>query len=423
MSKTMNRRTFLAATGAAGAGVYFGALPLRYARGAGKITIGTEAGSPYDTFYRKHAAEFTTKTGVEVAFNAIPHDNIRQQFVQDALSGAGGFDVYIADQVWLPEFYEKGFISDISGQLSDADKADFSKTAIETVSYKGAIVALPIMVHNCAMYYRTDLLDAAGIKAPPKTWDEYRQFAKATTKDGVWGTHDPVEAGHRGRDPPAMPSTSRPAATSSTPPASRRIDTDAGHAALEFMTEMVFTDKAAPRGVLELSDMQGVWLDGKLALAAGLAVPLLAVEGPARRRQGHDRHRAGQSQPGGTVYSWGFCAAAGSKNPEAAVEWVKWSTEHRHARTPSARTWINPVPRASAIEKITGRHEHRRQRQGGDRRVRRIGRRRKVHDMVPQYSQLLDVLGIMQSGVMSKAMSLDDALKDGQARAEEIMKG
>ena len=69
-----------------------------------------EAGSPYDTFYKKHAAEFTKASGVEVEFISIPHDNIRQQFVLDALSGAGGFDVYIADQVWLPEFYQKGFI-------------------------------------------------------------------------------------------------------------------------------------------------------------------------------------------------------------------------------------------------------------------------------------------------------------------------
>ena len=74
-----------------------------------------EAGSPYDTFYRAHAGEFTEASGVEVEFISIPHDNIRQQFVLDALSGAGGFDVYIADQVWLPEFYEKGFIRELSG--------------------------------------------------------------------------------------------------------------------------------------------------------------------------------------------------------------------------------------------------------------------------------------------------------------------
>ena len=131
MKKYVSRRQFLTGTAAAGAGLYLGARPLRFARAAGdKITIGTEAGSPYDTFYKKHAAEFTKATGVDVAFNAIPHDNIRQQFVQDALSGAGGFDVYIADQVWLPEFFEKGFIADISGSLTDADDIEVPATLL-----------------------------------------------------------------------------------------------------------------------------------------------------------------------------------------------------------------------------------------------------------------------------------------------------
>ena len=49
------------------------------------------------------------------------------------------------------------------------------------MTYQGALVALPIMVHNCAMYYRTDLFEKAGLKAPPTTWDEYRDFAKKTT--------------------------------------------------------------------------------------------------------------------------------------------------------------------------------------------------------------------------------------------------
>ena len=88
------------------------------------------------------------------------------------------------------EFYQKGFIKDLSGNVTDADRSDFSKTALETVTYQGALVALPIMVHNCAMYYRTDLFEKAGLSAPPASWDEYRAFAKKTTDTsaGVWGT-------------------------------------------------------------------------------------------------------------------------------------------------------------------------------------------------------------------------------------------
>ena len=169
MNKNWTRRSILKGSAA---GMMAASLPMpfisRAMAASGKIVVGMEAGSPYDTFYKKHAPEFTAASGVTVEFISIPHDNIRQQFVLDALSAAGGFDVYIADQVWLPEFYEKGFIRDLSSLISDADRSDFSKTALETVTYKGVPVALPVMVHNCAMYYRTDLFEKAGLSAPPE---------------------------------------------------------------------------------------------------------------------------------------------------------------------------------------------------------------------------------------------------------------
>ena len=421
MSLKVSRRQLLKGTAAVGAGLAFGATPLRYARAAGgKITIGTEAGSPFDTFYKKHAAEFTKATSVEVEFNAIPHDSIRQQFVQDALSGAGGFDVYIADQVWLPEFYEKGFIADISSQLTDADKADFSKTAIETISYKGAIVALPIMVHNCAMYYRTDLLQAAGLSAPPASWDEYREFAKKLTKDGVWGTmilsKQGIEAATRlnsfyqqaGAD--IVDASGKPT-----------IDTDAGHAALEFMTKMVFEDKAAPEGVLELPDMQGGWLDGKIALAPVWPYLYSLSQKPLGGKFAIAT-APGLKRPAGTVYSWGFTAAAGSKNPEAAAAWVKWATDTDQLYN-FGKEWLNPVPRKSAIDKVTADSSISDSDKAAIAAFAASAAAGTSMPMIPQYSQLLDILGIIQSSVMSKAATIDAALKDGQARAEEAMKG
>ena len=124
------------------------------------------------------------------------------------------------------------------------------------------------MVHNCALYYRTDLFEKAGLSGLPANWDEFRDFARKTTDGpaGVWGTlvasKQGIEASTRlhslyqqaGGD--LLDADGRPT-----------INSDAGRAALEFMTALVFEDKAAPEGVLELTDMQGLWLEGKLAMA------------------------------------------------------------------------------------------------------------------------------------------------------------
>jgi multiple sugar transport system substrate-binding protein len=386
---------------------------------SGKIVVGMEAGSPYDAYYKARAQAFADATGVTAEFQAIPHDNIRQQFVQDALSGGGSFDVYIADQVWLPEFYQKGFIKDLSGSVSDADKADFSKTAIETVTYDGALVALPIMVHNCAMYYRTDLFEKAGIAGPPKSWDEYRDFAKKTTDaaNGIFGTmvcsKQGIEAATRlhafyqqaGGD--LLDASGAPT-----------INSDAGRAALEFMTALV-ADGSAPEGVLELPDMQGRWLEGKLAMAPVWPYLYSLSKQPLGGKFAITTS-PGLTNPGGTVYSWGFAAASGSKNPDAAIEFIKWATNTDQLYG-FGKEWLNPVPRASAIDLIKGDASI----SDGDKAAiegfATSAAAGKSMTMVPQYSQLLDILGIMQSGVMSKAMTIDQALSEGQTRAEEAM--
>lgn len=41
------------------------------------------------------------------------------------------------------------------------------------------------------MYYRTDLFEAAGLEAPPKTWDELLEYAKKLTTSTVYGVNLP----------------------------------------------------------------------------------------------------------------------------------------------------------------------------------------------------------------------------------------
>lgn len=411
---TLTRRGLLQGTAATALGL---SLPMPFISktlaASGKITVGMEAGSPYDTFYRAKAPEFTAATGVEVEFQSIPHDAMRQQFVLDSMSGAGGFDIYIADQVWLPEFFEKGFIREVSGLYSDADRSDFTKTALDTVTHKGAQVALPIMVHNCAMYYRKDL-----VSAPPTTWDEYRAMAKEATGGDVFGTmicsKQGIEAATRlhsfyqqaGGD--LLDADGKPT-----------INSDAGRAALEFMTSLVFEDKSAPEGVLELPDMQGRWLEGKLALAPVWPYLYSLSKEPLGDTFGIAT-APGLTNPGGTVYSWGFAGAAGAKNIEGADEFLKWATS-TDCLYAFGKEWLNPVPRASAIDLIAADAAISDADKAAIAAFATSAAAGKSMTMVPQYSQLLDVLGVMQSGVMSKAMTIDQALADGQTRAEAAM--
>jgi multiple sugar transport system substrate-binding protein len=123
-----------------------------------------------------------------------------------------------------------------------------------------------------------------------------------------------------------------------------------------------------------------------------------------------------------TCYSWGFCAASGSKNPDAAVEWVKWSTSG-DVLADFAKTWVNPVPRTSSIERVKADPSVSAEDKAAIETFARSAAGSKTMNMVPQYSQLMEVMAVIISGVMSKAKSPDEALKEAQAKAEEIMAG
>jgi multiple sugar transport system substrate-binding protein len=407
----------LKASAAAGLGLTFPMPFIGKSLAAGTITVGVEAGSPYEKFYGERAAAFTQATGFEVAFNAIPHDNIRQQFALDAMSAAGGFDVDIADQPWLPEFAEKGFIIDLTDKIDAADKADFAGRALDTVSWGGKLYALPIIVHNCAMYYRSDLLQGAG----PSTWAEYRDWAKQLTKDGVYGTliagKQDIEATTRlqsfiqqaGGD--ILDANNKPS-----------FDSDAGHAACEFMLSFA-ADESIPPGVLAYSDMMGLWLDGKLAMAPMWPHMYATSKDPnSSKIVGKVKLDIPPGNPDrvATAYSWGFCAASGSKNPDAAIEWVKWSTS-TELLADFGKTWLNPVPRASSIELVKSDTSISDEDKAAIETFARSAAGSKTMNMVPQYSQLMEVMAVIISGVMSKAKTPDEALKEAQVKAEEIM--
>ena len=291
-----------------------------------------------------------------------------------ALSGAGGFDVYIADQVWLPEFYEKGFIRDLSGLYTDADKADFSKTAIETVTYDGALVALPIMVHNCAMYYRTDLFEAGCRRHDLGRVSRLRQDGRRAAS---LGHHGLLQAGHRGRDPaPLVLSAGGRRSARGRRHADDQLRCRPGRARVHDVAGV--RGQVGARGRARTARHAGPLARGQAGDGAGLAVPLLAQQGAARRQVRH-RHRARPHEPRRHRLFVGLCRRQRRQEPRRRRRVHQVGDEHRHA----LRLWQGMAEPGAA--RLGDRpHQRRRldqrRRQGGDRGLRDLGRRRQEHD-------------------------------------------
>lgn len=104
------------------------------------------------------------------------------------LLGDSPYDLVNMDVVWTPKFAAAGWLADLSDRVTTSDLAKYSPVDVEGSRYEGKLYRLPMRSDVGLLYYRKDLLDAAGLK-PPETFDELMQAAKTLQQQGKvpWG--------------------------------------------------------------------------------------------------------------------------------------------------------------------------------------------------------------------------------------------
>jgi multiple sugar transport system substrate-binding protein len=98
-------------------------------------------------------------------------DAQRQQMIQNATTKSDAYTVLNLDVVWTAEFAANGWVEQLKDSDFPLDK--LLPSTVETARYFKNLYAVPITSDGGMLYYRKDLLDAAGLK-PPSTWDEMK---------------------------------------------------------------------------------------------------------------------------------------------------------------------------------------------------------------------------------------------------------
>ncbi len=115
--------------------------------------------------------------GQRVTVIQLPDDADDQhaQMVANLQTGSDSYDVLSLDVVWTAEFAANGWIVPLSPQLFPL--ADFLPPAVDTARYQGKLYAVPFTSNAGLLYYRKDILAAAG-RRPPRTWAQLARLAK-----------------------------------------------------------------------------------------------------------------------------------------------------------------------------------------------------------------------------------------------------
>ena len=97
-------------------------------------------------------------------------DQQRQQMVQNAQTKSDAYTILNLDVVWTAEFAANRWLTELPKTQFDTSK--LLPPTVQTAQYRDRLYAMPLNSDGGLLYYRKDLLDAAGVSAPPKTWDE-----------------------------------------------------------------------------------------------------------------------------------------------------------------------------------------------------------------------------------------------------------
>lgn len=131
---------------------------------------------------------------IKIDYRVLPYSDTRTQILT-AMAGKTPIDLISLDQIWLGEFAEGGFLSDLTSNTQKWNKSsDWYVQNWEGGLYNDQVKGIWAWTDVRALWYWKDLLDKAEINPDElENWDGYISASKKLNqflqKDGIEGMH------------------------------------------------------------------------------------------------------------------------------------------------------------------------------------------------------------------------------------------
>lgn len=436
----MKRREILQAT-AAGMG---GALaPWALAQGtgalkAGKPYAGTEVNlltvvAPQFKAHEARLGEFEALTGIKVKYQYVPFASTREKLTAELVGQSAQYDVLSTMDVWGPSMYQ--LFEPLNAMLAEK-KIDMEsrypyahlRAARDGNGNGKNILGFPIRGHVQLMFYRRDIFEKLGLKAP-NTWDDMVEAGKViTAKTDMSGVamYYGKTAGQNlmiwfnylwGNGGELLDAKGQPA-----------FNSPAGIAATQAYIDVMLKHKAAPAASASFNETDAVnsVAQGKSAMVpvwwwryASLVDPKVSTLKPEQVA-----FAPLPSMPGkpNTTYTntWFYGINRNSKKKAAAMEFLTWLSQPEIERAVLLDKSMNEVVAmqtknlidADVNVRYNGMHVFGAQALKGARGT----------PLFPQWPQVSDVLEATISELASGKGQVKPALDDAAARVRKAMR-
>jgi multiple sugar transport system substrate-binding protein len=126
--------------------------------------------------------EFEKSSGLKVELTQLGEDQLSDQYNVKLNAGSDEIDVMMYRPLQEGKAFAKnGYLADLTSKVSSDsnwDWKDYQEGPVKATTADGKVVGVPIITEREVLYYRKDLLKAAGLEVP-KTMEELEAAAKA----------------------------------------------------------------------------------------------------------------------------------------------------------------------------------------------------------------------------------------------------
>ena len=136
--------------------------------------------------------EFEKSTGLKVELTQLGEDQLSDQYNVKLNAGSDEIDVMMYRPLQEGKAFAKnGYLADLTSKVSEDagwNWKDYQEGPVTASTYEDKVMGVPIITEREVLYYRKDLLKAAGLEVP-KTMDELEAAAKeiAASSPGTAG--------------------------------------------------------------------------------------------------------------------------------------------------------------------------------------------------------------------------------------------
>ena len=133
---------------------------------------------------KKFAKQFEKlHPNITIEFQSVPAEQEHDKLLTQVAAGTAPDTAYVDSSI-VSDFGLRNALLGLNGYLAGSklvDQSDFVPAFARMNTVTGQMYGLPFDGESTALFYRTDMFQAAGISSPPKTWDEMQADAQKLT--------------------------------------------------------------------------------------------------------------------------------------------------------------------------------------------------------------------------------------------------